>query len=70
MYNCNDRAKGATEWGSEARETRSVSGQAVCGTKGLGFSMDAAPPWVASALFREEHDWAQGPAGARENKDW
>ena len=37
--------------------------------KGLGFSMDAVPPWVASALFLEEQDWAQGSAGACKNKD-
>ena len=23
------------------------------GTEGLGFSMDAAPPWIASAPFRK-----------------
>ena len=33
-------------------------------TKGLGFSMDAAPPWFVSALFQDGHDWAQGPARA------
>ena len=36
--------------------------------KGLGFSMDAAPPWVAGALFRRDKGWAKGPATARENK--
>ncbi len=24
------------------------------GTEGLGFSMDAAPPWIASAPFQED----------------
>ena len=56
--------------GNSEQVPRSVSGQAARGTKGLGFSTDAAPPWVAGALFWEGHDWAQGPAGARENKDW
>ena len=36
----------------------SISGQAAHGTKGLGFSMDAASPWIAGALFWERHDWA------------
>ena len=38
--------------------------------KRLGFSTDAALPWVASALFQEEPDWAQGLAGAYKNKNW
>ena len=56
--------------GNLGQVPRSVLGQAAHRTKGLGFITDAAPPWVAGALFQEGHDWAQGPAGARENKDW
>ena len=61
---------GVQSAGNSEQVPWSVSGQAACGTKGLGFSMDATLPWIASALFREGHDWAQGPAGAHENKDW
>jgi len=27
------------------------------GTEGLGFSMDAVPPWIASAPFQEDKTW-------------
>ena len=27
------------------------------GTEGLGFSIDAAPPWIASAPFWEDKTW-------------
>jgi len=30
------------------------------GTEGLGCSMDAAPPWIASAPFREDKTWWYG----------
>ena len=53
---CNGRARSSSEQGSEARETRSrvlraSKEQDMRRNGGLGFSTDAAPPWVASALF-------------------
>jgi len=27
------------------------------GMEGLGFSMDAVPPWIASAPFQEDKTW-------------
>ena len=30
------------------------------GTEGLGFSMDTAPPWIASAPFQEDKTWWYG----------
>ncbi len=53
---CNEHARSSLEqesevWETQSRVLRVSKKQDMRGNGGLGFSTDAAPPWVASALF-------------------